>query len=163
MAGLSDLYQLSQRMPEIQGSQKDNFPDVVTLGLMKSLGLPQSQDFDMPAFTKAWLRLDPRATISRDPYDGNRVHYTDYGKLPTHPSFSSESIYADKNAPSWKTYKVNDKEYWRLEKPNGEIVSWDAPWAQGPSTSRLNEIKDFTQWGIPSMQRDGLADLMRWR
>jgi hypothetical protein len=151
--------------------------DVATLAMMKHLGFPQSNDYDMPGFTEAYLNFDPRARASSDPHDKGRIHYTDPWKLPSHPSFSNESIYAGSNAPQWKTYDTNPaantfdywratpeqrKEYWRLESPSGDPVSWDSPWAQGPSTQRLNEIKDFSRYGIYDMNKEGLSAMLRY-
>ena len=136
---------------------------------------PTSDDYDMPGFVKAWLNLDPRAMVAPDPHDGGRIHYTDPWKRPNHPSFSDQSVYAGNGAPSWKEYDVNPasntfdywrtpeserKKYWRLEKPNGDVVSWDSPWLQGTSTERLRQTGEY---GLPTMSRDGLAGLLGWR
>lgn len=133
--------------------------DIETLAAMNMLRFPQSQDYDMPGFTDAYLRMDPRARTGIDPFD-KRVHFTDPWKLPSHESFSNESMYAGKDAPSWKSYKVPGKgEYFRLEKPTGEVVAWDSPWLQGASPSRLEELKDYSAYGIDNYARPSLSAL----
>lgn len=57
-------------------------------------------DYDMRGFYQAMMNRDPRASSGIDPNDG-RMHFTDYFKTPTHPSFSAESKWATNGAPSW--------------------------------------------------------------
>lgn len=72
------------------------------------------QDYDMRGFFSALLKGDPRAKNAIDPYD-HRLHFPDVWKTPYHETFSNESIYAGKGAPSW------DKKD-RLVAPDGTVV-----------------------------------------
>lgn len=70
-------------------------------------------DYDMRGFYQALQNKDPKATSAVNPYD-NRIHYPDYWKTPYHESFSNESQWATKDAPSWQGndkigYKLMDK------------------------------------------------------
>lgn len=75
------------------------------------------QDYDMRGFYKGLQTKDERA-VGRINSSDNSYHYPDTWKTPYHHSFSNESIYATKNAPSW----VRDEENkaWHLQTQNGE-------------------------------------------
>lgn len=58
------------------------------------------QDYDMRGFWLALQKQDPRAVSAIDPND-SKIHYPDYWKTPYHETFSNESQWATKGAPSW--------------------------------------------------------------
>jgi hypothetical protein len=57
-------------------------------------------DYDMRGFWQGAQTGDPRANTSPNPNDG-QIHYDDKWKTPYHKSFSSESQWAQPNAPAW--------------------------------------------------------------
>lgn len=63
------------------------------------------QDYDMRGFYKGLMSGDERATTGIDPNDG-QMHFTDFWKTPYHESFSAESKFAGKNAPTWQGDKL---------------------------------------------------------
>lgn len=71
-------------------------------------------DYDMRGFFKGLISKDPHAESGVNQNDG-KLHFNDYYKTPYHESFSSESQWATKDAPSW-----NDKD--QLVSPTGQIV-----------------------------------------
>ncbi len=60
----------------------------------------KNPDYDMRGFYKAFMSKDPRASSAIDPND-QRLHYPDYWKTPYAATFSNESQWATKAAPSW--------------------------------------------------------------
>jgi hypothetical protein len=75
-------------------------------------------DYDMRGFYKALMDKNPIAQSGINPVT-KTLHYPDYWKTPYHESFSSESQWATKGAPSWK----GDK----LILPSGKVVYQDKP------------------------------------
>lgn len=75
-------------------------------------------DYDMRGFYSALMAKDKRAAAAINPTT-KTMHYPDYWKTPYHESFSSESQWAAKGAPSWKDNK--------LVAPSGEVVFEDKP------------------------------------
>lgn len=71
-------------------------------------------DYDMRGFYKALMNKDPIAVTAINANDGRR-HFPDYWKTPYHKSFSAESKWAGKGAPSWN--KLD-----QLVLPNGNVV-----------------------------------------
>lgn len=95
-------------------------------------------DYDMRSFYRGAQAGDLRNNQSINPNDG-LLHFTDRYKLPNHPTFSTESNYYDQTSmpqtPSWSGGNVETKggnalnaESWILRRPNGEVVSVEAPW-----------------------------------
>jgi hypothetical protein len=72
-------------------------------------------DYDMRGFWQGAQRGDPRASTAPNPNDG-QIHYDDKWKTPYHKSFSSESQWAQPNAPTW-----NDKDQ-LVDPSNGSVV-----------------------------------------
>jgi hypothetical protein len=63
--------------------------------------VPQGGDYDMRGFYMGGLLGDPQAHTGIDPSDG-LLHYSDKWKLPSHPSFSKESMYSTaEDDPEW--------------------------------------------------------------
>lgn len=75
-------------------------------------------DYDMRGFYAALMKKDPKAASAINPTTGT-MHYPDYWKTPYHESFSSESQWAAKGAPSWQDSK--------LVTPAGEVIFEDKP------------------------------------
>ena len=75
-------------------------------------------DYDMRGFYKDLKAGKQTAVSGVSPLDG-RVHGSDYYKTPYHESFSSESQWATKGAPSWQGNK--------LVSPTGQLVYEDKP------------------------------------
>lgn len=67
----------------------------------------KTADYDMRGFWRASVTGDPRAQTAVSEYD-KQIHYPDTWKTPYHRTFSNESIYATKDAPSWSGYKLID-------------------------------------------------------
>jgi len=74
-------------------------------------------DYDMRGFYKALNAGDKQAVSAINPSD-NQIHYPDYWKTPYHESFSAESQWANKKAPTWQG---NDKEGWKLMDSKGVV------------------------------------------
>lgn len=74
----------------------------------------QLQDYDMRGFWQALQNKDPKAVSAVDPND-QQIHYPDYWKTPYHATFSGESQWATKDAPSW-----NDKD--QLIDKSGKVL-----------------------------------------
>lgn len=72
-------------------------------------------DYDMRGFWKGAQQGDPRASTAPNPNDG-LIHYDDKWKTPYHKSFSSESQWAQPNAPRW-----NDQDQ-LIDPSNGGVV-----------------------------------------
>ena len=68
----------------------------------------------MRGFYKALQNGDEMAKTAVDPHD-KQIHFPDYWKTPYHETFSNESQWATKGAPSW-----NDQD--QLVLPNGTIL-----------------------------------------
>lgn len=63
--------------------------------------VPQSRDYDMRGFFMGMLQNDPAATTAVDPSD-MQLHFSDKWKLPSHRSFSRESMYSrSPQDPQW--------------------------------------------------------------
>lgn len=60
----------------------------------------QGQDYDMRGFYQGMQQQNPKAQTQMNEND-NRMHFTDYWKMPSHESFSNESKYAGPNTPRW--------------------------------------------------------------
>jgi hypothetical protein len=71
-------------------------------------------DYDMRGFWLALQAKDPKAMTAINPND-KQLHYPDHWKTPYHQSFSNESQWATKGAPSW-----NKKD--QLVLPDGKVV-----------------------------------------
>jgi hypothetical protein len=84
-------------------------------------------DYDMRGFYKDLKAGKSRAKSAVNPQDG-KVHGSDYYKTPYHESFSKESQWATKNAPSWVG---DDKAGWKLMDSKG-IVYKDETVPQQP-------------------------------
>jgi hypothetical protein len=86
-------------------------------------------DYDMRGFWKGAQSGDPLASTAPNPNDG-LIHYNDKWKTPYHKSFSSESQWAQPNAPTW-----NDKDQ-LIDPSNGGVVYDEkAPPRPSPSTT----------------------------
>lgn len=72
------------------------------------------QDYDMRGFWKALMSKDPKAMTAVNPND-QQIHFPDFWKTPYHQTFSSESQWAGKGAPTW-----NDKD--QLVLPGGQVI-----------------------------------------
>lgn len=75
-------------------------------------------DYDMRGFYKALKAGDPRATSGINPSD-NQIHFSDYWKTPYHESFSAESQWATKHAPTWQG---DDQSGWKLMDRKGNVI-----------------------------------------
>lgn len=75
----------------------------------------KQSDYDMRGFWLALQSKDPKAVSAVNPID-KRIHYPDYWKTPYHESFSAESQWADKGAPTW------DKGGSKLVGADGKVV-----------------------------------------
>jgi len=75
-------------------------------------------DYDMRGFYDALMKKDPRAAAAVNPAT-KTMHYPDYWKTPYHESFSAESQWAAKGAPTWQENK--------LVAPSGEVIFEDKP------------------------------------
>ncbi|OOG11277.1 hypothetical protein [Pseudomonas sp. C9] len=71
-------------------------------------------DYDMRGFYSGLQKGDPNARTGMNANDG-KMHFGDYYKTPYHKSFSSESQFANKDAPRW-----NEKD--QLVTPDGRVV-----------------------------------------
>lgn len=71
-------------------------------------------DYDMRGFWKGLTSGDPNARQALNANDG-QMHFSDYWKTPYHQSFSAESKWAGKGAPTW-----NDQD--QLVLPDGKVV-----------------------------------------
>ena len=71
-------------------------------------------DYDMRGFFKK-MKEDPKAYHTSVNTNDGKPHYTDEFKTPYHKSFSNQSKWAKKGAPSW-----NDKD--QLVTPSGKVV-----------------------------------------
>lgn len=60
----------------------------------------EDSDYDMRGFWQGLHAGDPRAKQGVSDFDG-RMHYKDTWKMPNHPTFSRESMYALPEAPQW--------------------------------------------------------------
>ena len=97
--------------------------------------VPQGNDYDMRGFYKGLLSLDPRASAGMNSNDG-QMHYPDKWKLPSHSSFSTESMYYDPktmpNTPTWQGGPIpNGGDSWASRRPDGSIAKAEAPWYTG--------------------------------
>jgi len=103
--------------------------------------VPVSNDYDMRGFFEGLLRGDSHAMQGINPND-KQMHFSDFWKLPNHPSFSTESRYYDPKTmpqtPSWQGGEIDTPqaralgaESWTLRRPNGQIVVQEAPWKAG--------------------------------
>lgn len=72
-----------------------------------------SADYDMRGYFKA-LQSGQTGNSSVNANDG-QLHYPDTFKTPYHESFSNESRYAEKSAPSWNVFD-------QLQEKNGHVV-----------------------------------------
>ena len=72
-------------------------------------------DYDMRGYWRDIASAGDNQTAVNE--NDGRLHFPDTYKTPYHHSFSSESIYAQPNAPSW----INDHQ---LVDENGDVV-WD--------------------------------------
>lgn len=104
--------------------------------------VPLSRDYDMSGFWKALQQMDPKATSALNPND-SQLHFPDYWKLPNHPTFSTESKYADMeknpNIPSWQGGPIETPqaqamnppaESWALVTPKNEVVESENPFVK---------------------------------
>ena len=117
--------------------------DLLALLMMRAKKFPESDDYDMLGFTKGYLTGDPRATTGVDPND-KRVHFNDTWKLPNHPSFSNESIYAvGPGYPVWEG-ATSDKDIpsWTLRDYKGDVIEADTPWVRGTTENRKRQIME---------------------
>lgn len=80
----------------------------------QDLGRVDDLGYDLRGWWKAMMAGDKRAFLMINPID-NLKHRSDYWKTPYHKSFSNESQWANKGAPSW-----NDKN--QLVAPDGTVV-----------------------------------------
>lgn len=71
-------------------------------------------DYDMRGFFQALQAGDKRAATAVNAND-NQMHFPDYWKTPYHQSFSAESKWATKGAPTW-----NEQD--QLVTPDGAVV-----------------------------------------
>lgn len=95
-------------------------------------------DYDMRGFWQGSQNGDPRAVTTPNPNDG-KIHYDDKWKTPYHKSFSSESQWAQPNAPTW-----NDKDQ-LIDPSNGGVVFDEkAPTQASPPTA-----PDLSSFGDP--------------
>jgi hypothetical protein len=63
------------------------------------------QDYDMRGYWKAMQSGDPLAVR-----DQETMHFPDKYKTPYHESFSNQSMYATKDAPTWTGDYLFDKD-----------------------------------------------------
>jgi hypothetical protein len=137
---------------------KQKIDDLVVDMVAKKNKFPQSNDYDMHGFSRAYLESGPLGLGGKpDPNDGNRIHYPDTWKLPNHPSFSNESQYAvGPGFPEWRQY-IHGRRMdnplpeeatahlppgsvgWQLEHPDGRVVMYDTPQLQGPTDRSILE------------------------
>lgn len=75
-------------------------------------------DYDMRGYWKAQQGGDARATTAVNEAD-RQMHFPDTWKTPYHKTFSNESIYAPKDAPSWQGNKLVDK--------TGKVIADETP------------------------------------
>jgi hypothetical protein len=92
-------------------------------------------DYDMRGFWAAAQAGDKRASTAPNPNDG-KMHYDDFWKTPYHKSFSSESQWAQPNAPRW-----NAKDQ-LIDPSNGGVVFDERAGSQKPYRT---EPLDFSQ------------------
>jgi hypothetical protein len=70
---------------------------------------PQAEDYDMRGFYRAYMKGDPKAVTGINPVD-HKLHFGDYWKKPTHPTFSQESQWAKPGmAPEWHGETLVDR------------------------------------------------------
>lgn len=104
--------------------------------------IPLSKDYDMEGFYKESLNPLTSTVSASVNQNDNQVHFSDKYKLPNHPSFSTESKYYSPQTmpktPSWVGGPVNTEmakalraESWSLRRPNGQVVTMEAPWIKG--------------------------------
>lgn len=74
-----------------------------------------ASDYDMRGYFRGMQSGQPMARPTEVNPNDNRPHFTDYYKTPLHHTFSSESQWAGKDAPSW----INDHQ---LATQGGRIV-----------------------------------------
>ena len=74
------------------------------------------QDYDMRGYYQGLMQQNPRARPAEINSNDMRPHYTDNWKTPLHQTFSAESQWAGRGAPSW-----NEKD--QLVSPGGRIVA----------------------------------------
>ncbi|WP_213941183.1 hypothetical protein [Pseudomonas sp. dw_612] len=89
-------------------------------------------DYDMRGFYAGLQKGDPNARTGMNANDG-QMHFGDYYKTPYHKSFSSESQFANKNAPRW-----NDKD--QLVTPDGRVVFDERAEASAPQAAQAAGI-----------------------
>ncbi|MDE2021275.1 MAG: hypothetical protein KGJ13_13145, partial [Patescibacteria group bacterium] len=97
-------------------------------------------DYDMRGFWKALQAGDPKATTAVDKNDG-KIHFPDTWKTPYDLTFSSDSQFANANAPTW-----NDKD--QLVTPDGKIVFDDrnrAPYMGAAQTPSYKPLATYYQ------------------
>ena len=75
-------------------------------------------DYDMRGYWQALQAKDPNTARQLSAFDGT-MHFPDTYKTPFHKSFSNESKYATKDAPSWKGDRLIDK--------NGKVLVDETP------------------------------------
>jgi hypothetical protein len=109
-------------------------------------------DYDMRGFWKGAQDGDKRAVTTPNPNDG-KIHYDDKWKTPYHKSFSSESQWAQPNAPTW-----NDKDQ-LIDPSNGGVVFDEKapdfshlgiPAGNSQSAPAASSAPDFSNFGVPA-------------
>lgn len=98
----------------LTGTQLPLMDELAFRQWVKDNGVPfnpdvQGQDYDMRGFYRGIQQQNPKARTEVNPND-NKLHFTDYWKMPSHESFSGESKYAGPDAPHWKGDQLVDKE-----------------------------------------------------
>lgn|ERR1700688_1154106 len=100
--------------------------------------VPISDDYNMEQFYKESLNPLSGISSSINPNDG-QMHYPDNFKLPNHPTFSTQSNYYNPetmpDTPTWQGGPIDTPqsqalgaESYTLTRPDGTIVSSEAPW-----------------------------------
>lgn len=94
-------------------------------------------DYDVRGRWLAEQQGDPDAKLVRSDFDG-KLHANDKWKTPYHRTFSAESIYATKDAPTWQGNKLVDK--------NGNVVADETPGKIQPESDW--DANDYTAHGL---------------
>jgi hypothetical protein len=125
---------------------------------VKANNVPESSNYDMQGFYKE-AQANPNMTSSINEGDG-QLHYPDTYKFPTHPSFSTESKYYNRETmpetPSWVNRKTRETGtgIWDLTYPNAEIKKTDAPfYGAGQSPQRDFDGGYNKEWLINHLRR----------
>ena len=93
--------------------------------------IPQSNDYDMRGFYLGQMTGDPAASTAIDPSD-MQMHFTDKWKMPSHHSFSNESMYdVEGNAPSWVENPVPYTEGTWAQKGRKGLMNLQLPFGKG--------------------------------